>query len=71
MAKVLELKFTNQEGKIVTISLNDPVEPVDGVAVASAMDQIIAQNVFFSSGGDFVAKQSARVVERNVTDILI
>ncbi|MFC4386560.1 DUF2922 domain-containing protein [Gracilibacillus marinus] len=67
--KVLELKFENEEGKVVTVSLDSPVEPVDVVAINAAMDTIIAQNAFFSSGGDLVAIKSARLVERNVEDI--
>ncbi|WP_026907643.1 DUF2922 domain-containing protein [Paucisalibacillus globulus] len=67
--KTLELKFENTDGKIVTYSLEQPIEPVDSAAVAAAMDTIIAENAFTSSGGNLVAKKSARVVERNVEDI--
>ncbi|WP_077329466.1 DUF2922 domain-containing protein [Virgibacillus siamensis] len=67
--KKLELKFVNAEGKTVTYSLDKPVEPVDPTAVKSAMDEIIAQNAFASSGGDLLSIKSARIVERNVTDI--
>ncbi|ASN04211.1 DUF2922 domain-containing protein [Virgibacillus necropolis] len=69
MAKKLELKFENQDGKVVTYTLDNPVEPVDAIAVQTAMDEIITQNAFTSSGGDLVAKKSARIVERNVLDI--
>ena len=69
--KTLELKFENADGKIVTYSLEKPIEPVDPVAVAAAMDTIIAENAFTSSGGNLVAKKSARVVERNVEDVEI
>ena len=69
--KKLELKFLNQDGKIVTVSLDNPVEPADPVAVNAAMDAIIAQNAFFSSGGDLVSKKEARIVERNVFGIEI
>ncbi len=67
--KTLELKFTNQEGRIVTLSLDDPIEPVDPEAVRQAMDQIVEANVFLSTGGDLVEKHSARIVERNVDEI--
>ncbi len=33
------------------------------------MDTIIANDVFITSGGGFVAKHGARVVERNVVDV--
>ncbi|MGP4082220.1 DUF2922 domain-containing protein [Pseudalkalibacillus sp. R45] len=69
MAKQIELLFENQEGKTVRLSLDEPVEPVDTIALEAAMDQILAENAFVSSGGDLVAKKGARIVERNVTDI--
>ncbi|MRG86027.1 DUF2922 domain-containing protein [Salinibacillus xinjiangensis] len=69
MAKTLELKFTNQENKTVTYSFDNPVEPADPAVINAAMDEIIAQNAFASSGGDLVGKKSARIVERNVTEI--
>ncbi|GGD08578.1 hypothetical protein N780_08410 [Pontibacillus chungwhensis BH030062] len=69
MAKKLEMKFENQDGRTVTISLDDPIEPVDVVALNAAMDEIVTQNCFTSSGGDLVSKKEARIVERNVADI--
>ncbi|BAC14096.1 DUF2922 domain-containing protein [Oceanobacillus iheyensis] len=65
----LELKFTNQEGKVVTYSLDQPIEPVDTNAINEAMDTIIGENAFSSSGGDLIEKHSARIVERTVEDI--
>ena len=69
--KKIELKFENEEGKTVTFSLDNPVEPVDPVQVNAAMDAILNENAFFSSSGDLVAKKSARIVERNVSEIEI
>jgi aromatic ring-opening dioxygenase catalytic subunit (LigB family) len=69
MAKKLQLQFYNEDNKTVTISLDDPVEPADAAAVSQAMDDIIAQNALFSSGGDLVAKKAARIVDRNVQEI--
>jgi len=67
--KKLELFFENEDGKTVKHTLDNPVEPVNPEAVKTAMDEIITQNAFFSSGGDLVAKKSARVVETNIEDI--
>ncbi|RPF52280.1 DUF2922 domain-containing protein [Aquisalibacillus elongatus] len=69
MAKRLELKFKNEEGKVATISLDNPIEPTDPVAVQQAMDTIISNDVFLSSGGSFVEVDSARIVDRTVTEI--
>lgn len=69
MSKKLELKFLNTDSRTVTVSLDDPVEPLDAVAIEQAMDTILAENCFMSTGGDLVGKKGARVVERNVTEI--
>jgi hypothetical protein len=71
MAKTLQLQFLNEENKTVTVSIDAPIEPVDPVAVNAAMDTIITSNVFFSSGGDFVQKKGARIVERNSQEIIL
>jgi hypothetical protein len=55
----------------VTITLENPVEPVDPEIVNTVMDTIISENVFMTSGGDLVSKKGARIVERTVTDINI
>ncbi|MBA2174880.1 DUF2922 domain-containing protein [Halobacillus locisalis] len=67
--KKLELKFLNEDNKTVTISLDQPVEPADPALVNAAMDAIIQEDCFYSSGGNLVAKKEARIVERNVFDV--
>ncbi|MCA1029745.1 DUF2922 domain-containing protein [Bacillus timonensis] len=71
MAKTLEMQFQNQSGKVAKISIENPIEPVDPVALSAAMDTIVTQNVFTSPGGDLVSKHGARIIERNVTDITL
>ncbi|UTE73538.1 DUF2922 domain-containing protein [Rossellomorea marisflavi] len=68
MAKALELIFRNEMGKLATISVIGPKEPVDPAAVKAAMEDLIAKDVFGSSGGSLVSIEGARIVERNVTD---
>ncbi|MBR7553507.1 DUF2922 domain-containing protein [Allobacillus sp. GCM10007491] len=67
--KRIELKFRNEAGRLSTVSLDDPKEPVDPVAVKQAMQDIIDQNVFTSSGGSYVSMDSAQVVDRTVEEI--
>ncbi|TLS38188.1 DUF2922 domain-containing protein [Pseudalkalibacillus caeni] len=71
MAKTLELQFITQDNKTTSLSLNDPIDPIDPAAVAAAMDVVVAQNIFSTSGGDIVGKKGARLIERNVSDIEI
>lgn len=67
--KRIELFFENEDGKTVKYTLDNPLEPVNPVSVNAAMDEIIAQNVFYSSGGDLVAKKGARIVENIIEEI--
>lgn len=69
MSKRLELIFKNAEDYNVTISIDDPVEPVDGEAVSNVMDTIIQNDVFTSAYGALVSKHAARVVSRTVEEI--
>ncbi|KMM36801.1 DUF2922 domain-containing protein [Guptibacillus hwajinpoensis] len=71
MAKTLELQFDTRDNKPFSITLSDPVEPVNPAAIAAAMDAIIAQNCFTTSGGDVTGKKGARIVERNENEIVI
>lgn len=68
LAKTLELHFLTEEGRTARVSIENPKEPIDIEAVQAAMSQIIADNVFYTDYGNFVAMKSARVIERNVTD---
>lgn len=68
MAKTLELQFVTDLGKTAKLTIENPAEPISVAAVKLAMESIIASNAFFSSYGNLVGVDSARVVERNVTD---
>jgi len=67
--KTLELIFENELGRTVTYRLDEPVDPADPEAVNAAMDEVIEQNVFGSTGGNLIKKKGARIVERSVTEI--
>ncbi|MFZ4454556.1 DUF2922 domain-containing protein [Salibacterium aidingense] len=69
MSKRIELRFSNEEGRNVTVSLDSPVEPADPQAVETAMDAILNEDAFFSSGGSIVEKRDARIVERTVDTV--
>lgn len=67
--KRLELIFKNEDGKKSTYSIDNPIEPADAEAVENAMDEIVEQDLFMTSGGRLVKKVEARIVERTVTEI--
>jgi Protein of unknown function (DUF2922) len=69
MAKTLELQFLNVEGKTVKVNVDSPKDPLDQQSISTAMDQILASNIFITTGGEFVSKKGARIIDRNVTEI--
>ncbi|MDA3129247.1 DUF2922 domain-containing protein [Aliibacillus thermotolerans] len=69
MSKRLELRFQNEEGRNVTIALDEPVEPTDEEQISQVMDTLLEENVFISNGGDLTKKRDARIVERTVTTV--
>ncbi|WP_064093580.1 DUF2922 domain-containing protein [Rossellomorea aquimaris] len=71
MTKTLELQFSTETGKVATVSIDHPKEPIDSAAVKSVMTNIISSNVFQSSKGRFITVKGARLLERNVTDYVI
>jgi hypothetical protein len=70
LEETLRLIFRNAEGKTVTMSVKDPVDPLNSVDVEAAMDLIVNSDIFETSGGSIVEKVKAEVVARDVTTIL-
>ncbi|WP_353893722.1 DUF2922 domain-containing protein [Proteinivorax hydrogeniformans] len=66
----LQLVFRNQDGNQTTLTVRDPIQPVDSEQVEEVMDDIIEKNVFDSTGGDFVEKITARLVSREVEEVI-
>ena len=69
MAKTLDLRFNNAVGKVTRLTVENPKEPIDPIAVKAVMEQIITANVFGGLNGDLVSVNEARLVEHlNVTE---
>lgn len=62
--------FRNQEGRNVTITVNDPKATLAPEDIFSVMDMIIARNVFTSSGGDLIEKRDVRLISNTTEDLL-
>ncbi|MEK4028269.1 DUF2922 domain-containing protein [Pseudobacillus sp. FSL P4-0506] len=71
MAKVLQLQFATQLDKTATLSIENPKEPIDPLAVKQAMTAIIQSNVFNSTSGALTGIKGAHVIDRSVTPIPI
>ena len=69
LSKKIDLLFSNQEGRQVTISMEQPTEPVNAELVQTVMETIVSENIFVTSGGSLTAIRGARLVDHQVTDI--
>lgn len=77
--KRLYLQFRDSEGKLVSLTLDNPknVDDEDYVdleaqseAIEAVMDIIIDKNIFHNKGNDLVEKVDARIVEYKSTDVM-
>ncbi|WP_139904804.1 DUF2922 domain-containing protein [Clostridium thermarum] len=63
----VQMTFVNEVGDKVNLTLGNIRPDVTQAEVRDLMDAIIAENIFFSPGGDYKTKYSAQLVQRQVT----
>lgn len=63
----VQMTFVNEIGDKVNLTIANIRPDVTQAEVSAAMDAIIAQNIFFSSGGDYKTKYAAQLVQRQTT----
>jgi hypothetical protein len=61
--------FLNQAGKNVTMTLDNPRSDITTAEVQTAMDLVIARNIFTGTGGDLVSKQDIKVIDSTTDDL--
>ncbi len=71
LTRRLELIFQNAAGRRSTLAVQDPHENLATEEVMAVMELIISRNIFTSPGGDLTAIIGARIVTREVEDIVI
>lgn len=69
--KTLAMIFRNQGGNIVRISVDNAKDDITGAEARSAMESIIAMNIFDSRGGDLVSVEGAEIITRSVQELSI
>jgi hypothetical protein len=69
--KTLVMTFLNEMGAKASVSIAGVREDLTEAEVAAAMDVIIAQNIFSTSGGDLKTKNGAQITERSVTELVV
>lgn len=66
--KRLVMVFMTNGDKTVSLSVDNPVDNIQESAIKSAMETIVAQNIFAPNGEDLVAIKEAKVVITNKTE---
>ncbi len=66
----LQLIFRNAQGRNVTLSVSNPVTPVDSGEVETTMELIREKNIFITTGGEILEKVGAQLITREVTEII-
>lgn len=70
MAQVLEMQFETSGGKKLTISVDEPRTNLTALEVETGMQALIASDVFEVNGFGLSSTFSARLIERNVSDLM-
>ncbi len=71
MAQTLRMTFLNEAGNKYSLNFKDPKDGITGSEVATAMDAIITKNIFETTGGDLVSKDSAALIDTTETELTL
>lgn len=67
--KILRMTFNNAAGSAFTLTLPQPKAALTAAEIEAVMDQIIAKNIFLTSGGDLVSKRDVKIVDTTTDDL--
>lgn len=67
--KVLRMTFNNASGSAVSFTLPEPKADVTAAAIEAVMDQIIAKNIFLTTGGELASKRDIKLVDTTTDDL--
>ena len=67
--KYLVMTFKNTDGKNTSISLKYIKDPLTKAEVDACMQAIVANDIFFTTGGDLVAPVKAQIINKETTTL--
>lgn len=67
--KRLEMTFKSQKDTKSRISIDNPRTDLNEVEVKAAMENIIAKNLFSTTGGDLTTVAGARVITTDIQEL--
>jgi hypothetical protein len=69
--KTLTMTFLNEIGSRASISLPAVKDDLTAAEVSTAMDVVIAKDIFNSTGGNLITKHSAQITDRTVSELVV
>ncbi len=70
MATKLTMSFKNAADNSASYSIDDPRPDVTDVEVQAVMDDMLAKNIFNTSGGDLVSVAGAKVTTTTINELI-
>jgi hypothetical protein len=70
MAKTLQLNFSTASGKKIMLTVDEPRTNLTEQEVEQAMQEIINSTAFEVNGLPLATAHNARIIERNVTELV-
>ncbi|MCR1898251.1 DUF2922 domain-containing protein [Irregularibacter muris] len=67
----LEMTFKNTEGRTSKIAVDNARDDLTDIEVKEAMDSILGDNIFITTGGDLVEKSKAELITTEVKEFEI
>lgn len=71
MEYTLSMVFNTSLGKKVTFSITGVKSTLTEAEALAVMDNILAKNIFTTTAGDFISKDSASIIEKKVTKLTV
>ena len=71
MSKSLIMNFLTEEGKRTSVRVANVKEEITDLEVKTAMETIIAKNIFTSKSGDLRTVDSAHILESSTTELTV
>lgn len=69
--KTLVMTFLNENGKKVSLNVTAPKDVLTEVEINTAMDTVISKSIFYSTGGNLVSKDSAKIIDKTTTEVTV
>jgi len=66
--RTLEMDFMTELSRLYRMRVYDASEALTAGEISTAMDAIIAENIFNTTGGELTSKAAARIVTRETAD---